>query len=107
MKFGLLEMLQVYVVETQLQHFIVKMMNLSYNPIAYGCGLENYIRAKLGMLAVCVELSPMTSRREQHPDNQFNKLVWSKVAQLPIIYLEELLKTREFWPVQMQDYFVE
>jgi g-D-glutamyl-meso-diaminopimelate peptidase len=85
----------------------LKMMNLSYNPISYGCGLENYIRAKLGMLAVCVELSPMTSRREQHPDNQFNKLVWSKVAQLPIIYLQELLKTRELWPTQMQDYFVE
>ena len=84
----------------------LKMMNLSYNPITYGCGLENYIRAKLGMLAVCVELSPMTSRREQHPDNQFNKLVWSKVGQLPIIYLEELLKTKEIWPVQMNDYFV-
>jgi g-D-glutamyl-meso-diaminopimelate peptidase len=85
----------------------LKMMNLSYNPITYGCGLENYIRAKLGMLAVCVELSPMTSRREQHPDNQFNKLVWSKVSQLPVIYIEELLKTKEFWPSQMKDYFVE
>jgi g-D-glutamyl-meso-diaminopimelate peptidase len=85
----------------------LKMMNLSYNPISYGCGLENYIRAKLGMLAVCVELSPTTNRRDQHPDNQFNKLVWSKVAQLPIIYLEELLKTKELWPNQMKNYFVE
>jgi hypothetical protein len=84
----------------------LKMMNLSYNPITYGCGLENYIRAKLGMLAVCVELSPMNSKREQHPDNQFNKLVWSKVSQLPVIYLEELLKTKELWPSQMKDYFL-
>ena len=84
----------------------LKMMDLSYNPISYGCGLENYIRAKLGMLAVCVELSPMNSKREQHPDDQFNKLVWANVEQLPIIYLEELLKTKELWPSQMQDYFV-
>ncbi len=85
----------------------LKMMNLSYNPINYGCGLENYIRVKLDMLAVCVELSPMTNRREQHPDNQFNKLVWANVAQLPIIYLEELLKTKELWPNQMKNYFSE
>jgi len=81
-----------------------KMMNLSYNPISYGCGLENYIRAKLDMLAVCVELSPMTSRREQHPDNQFNKLVWSKASQLPIIYIEELLKLKPLWPNQLSNY---
>jgi len=83
----------------------LKLMNLSYNPITYGCGLENYIRTKLDMLAVCVELSPMNSKREQHPDNQFNKLVWSKVAQLPIIYMEELLKTQAEWPEQMLNYF--
>jgi len=59
------------------------------------------------MLAVCVELSPMTNKREQHPDNQFNKLVWSKVAQLPIIYLEELLNTKEIWPNQLKNYLFE
>lgn len=82
----------------------LKMMDLSYNPISYGCGMENYIRVKLDYLAVCVELSPMTSKRDQHPDNQFNKLVWSKCEQLPIIYLEELLKCQAQWPVQLRDY---
>src|SRR3989338_6081338 len=54
----------------------------------YGCGLENYVRSKVGLIGVCVELSRGDKTRFQHPDNQFNKEVWERAWQLPYLYVE-------------------
>jgi g-D-glutamyl-meso-diaminopimelate peptidase len=66
--------------------------NISKNPKDYGCGLENYIRARLHLLATCVELSPGHNGRVQHPDSEFNKYVWNKAKIIPYIYLQQAIK---------------
>ena len=67
-----------------------KMARVSQNPIEYGAGLENYIRAKIKRIGVCVELSPPNDLVDQHPANMFRSLVWDKCKNMPILYLEEL-----------------
>ena len=67
-----------------------KMARVSKNPIEYGAGLENYIRAKIKRIGVCVELSPPNDLVDQHPANMFRSLVWDKCKNMPILYLEEL-----------------
>jgi hypothetical protein len=76
----------------------LKLADISYNPISYASGLENYVRSRLDLLAVCVELSPSDGKRKQYPDSQFNKLVWDKTNQLIPIYIEELFKIQNRWP---------
>lgn len=76
---------------------------ISYNPISYGCGLENFVRARLSQLAVCVELSPMINGRIQHPDRKFNELVWKNCEQLPIIYMQAMLDCQEQWTELMKN----
>lgn len=54
----------------------------------YGCGLENYVRARYGLIGTCVELSPGSRYRTQHPDNLFNELVWMKAWSIPYVYIQ-------------------
>ena len=63
---------------------------MSQNPETYGCGLENYVRAKMGLLGSCVELSKSDNNRKQYADSLFNKLVWSKSKQIPMVYIKEV-----------------
>ena len=65
-----------------------RVSSISKNPADYGCGLENYVRSKVGLIGVCVELSRGDKTRFQHPDNQFNKEVWERAWQLPYLYVE-------------------
>jgi g-D-glutamyl-meso-diaminopimelate peptidase len=65
--------------------------SVSKNPADYGCGLENYVRARLGLIGVCVELSRGDKTRFQHPDNRFNEETWLKAWQLPYLYIENAL----------------
>ncbi|ASS47732.1 MAG: hypothetical protein A3D31_18065 [Candidatus Fluviicola riflensis] len=65
-----------------------RVASISKNPADYGCGLENYVRSKVGLIGVCVELSRGDKTRFQHPDNQFNKEVWERAWQLPYLYVE-------------------
>lgn len=67
-----------------------KMARVSRNARDYGAGLENYIRAKIKRIGICVELSPPNDMVDQHPANMFKVLVWDKCKNMPIIYLEEL-----------------
>jgi g-D-glutamyl-meso-diaminopimelate peptidase len=61
---------------------------VSKSPVMYGCGMENYIRAKLNRIASCVELSSPEKHRKQFPDRDFNIQVWDKAWQIPYIYIE-------------------
>ena len=62
------------------------------NPASYGCGLENYVRLRLGRLGTCVELAPGTGGRTPHADNLFNTLVWDKAWQIPAIYIRSAVE---------------
>ncbi len=61
---------------------------ISKSPIIYGCGLENYIRAKHNRIATCVELDSPKGGRVQSPDNEFNKRIWNKAWMIPYLYIE-------------------
>jgi g-D-glutamyl-meso-diaminopimelate peptidase len=65
-----------------------RVSSISKNPADYGCGLENYVRSKAGLIGVCIELSRGDKTRFQHPDNQFNQEVWERAWQLPYLYIE-------------------
>lgn len=68
-----------------------RVSSIAKNPADYGCGLENYVRAKLGTIGTCVELSRGDKTRFQHPDNKFNEEVWVKAWKLPYLYIENAL----------------
>jgi hypothetical protein len=68
---------------------------VSKSPVVYGCGMENYIRAKLNRIASCVELSSPEKYRKQYPDSDFNKQVWTKAWNIPYIYLENALDYKD------------
>lgn len=61
----------------------------------YGCGLENYVRARLGSIGVCVELADGDGGRTPHPDALFNEQVWLRAWEIPILYLENTVEHRE------------
>ena len=65
-------------------------VGVSQNPETYGCGLENYVRAKMGLPGSCVELSKSDNNRKQYADSLFNELVWSKSNQIPMVYIKEV-----------------
>ncbi|MGV3629703.1 MAG: M14 family metallopeptidase [Bacteroidota bacterium] len=65
---------------------------ISRYPAIYGCGLENYVRAKHKLMGTCVELSRPIYDRKQFPDNEFNKEVWDKAWKIPYMYLELTIK---------------
>lgn len=73
-------------------------------PSDFGCGLENYVRSKSGSIGVCVELACGGGGRKQHPDNQFNTLVWEKAWEIPMTYLKN---TATYKPqlIQIQEQF--
>ena len=54
----------------------------------YGCGLENYVRSKHGLIGTCVELSSGDRTRQQHADDQFNVQVWKLAWNIPWIFIE-------------------
>ncbi len=68
---------------------------ISKSPVDFGCGLENYVRSKLGTIGVCVELSASNGSKEQWPDSAFNEQVWIKAAAIPISYLFNAVNYRE------------
>jgi g-D-glutamyl-meso-diaminopimelate peptidase len=68
-----------------------RVSSISKNPADYGCGLENYVRSRLGLIGTCVELSRGDKTRFQHPDNRFNQEVWAKAWKLPYLYIENAL----------------
>ncbi|MGB1730188.1 MAG: hypothetical protein ACPHF2_09325, partial [Crocinitomicaceae bacterium] len=65
------------------------MARVSQNPREYAAGLENYVRAKIDAIGVCVELSKPNNKDAQHPPEKFLELVWHKCKNLPLIYLNE------------------
>ena len=65
------------------------MARVSQNPKEYAAGLENYVRAKIDAIGVCVELSKPNNKDAQHPPEKFLELVWHKCKNLPLIYLNE------------------
>lgn len=69
-----------------------RLAGVSQDPSEYGCGLENYVRTRLGMMGTCIELSNGNLGRVQHPDEDFNYQVWSKAWEIPYIYIQSTVE---------------
>lgn len=79
-------------VDTQFTRQVAKssgyrMTGVGENPSIYGCGLENYVRSRLVLLGICIELSSGDTRK-QHPDSDFNTQVWSRAWSIPTDIIE-------------------
>ena len=58
----------------------------------YGCGLENYVRARYGLIGTCVELSTGDRTRQQFPDNAFNTEVWIPAWNAPFLFIRNAVR---------------
>jgi len=58
----------------------------------YGCGLENFVRARYGLIGTCVELSRGDKTRQQHGDDKFNYEVWRLAWNIPFIFIESAVQ---------------
>lgn len=76
------------------EKFIYRKTKISDDPAIYGCGFENWFRARMKRPAFCIELSPYAEGGKQHPDSMFNELVW-KHGKLTGLFFAE--KAREVY----------
>ncbi len=54
-------------------------MPVSTTPSEYGCGFENWFKARFNRFSICMELSPPVGKPHvQHNDNLFESLVWNR-----------------------------
>ena len=77
----------------EVSHFFIS--KISKMPADFGCGLENYVRSKLGAIGVCVELSASNGSKEQWPDEAFNEQVWVRASEIPMSYIRNAVRYRE------------
>nr|WP_312576580.1 M14 family zinc carboxypeptidase [Sedimentibacter sp.] len=73
--------------------YIYRKTKISMDPAVYGCGFENWFRARKRRPAFCIELSPFVEGGKQHDDSLFDELVWKYAGSTGLFFAE---KTVEF-----------
>lgn len=73
--------------------YIYRKTKTSQDPSIYGCGFENWFRAKKKRPAFCIELSPFIEGGKQHADNLFDELVWKHAKSTGLFFA---VKAKEF-----------
>lgn len=69
--------------------FIYRKTKVSMDPKIYGCGFENWFRARMKRPAFCIELSPFVEGGKQHPDYMFNELVWEHAKSTGLFFAKK------------------
>lgn len=69
--------------------YIYRKTKVSMDPKIYGCGFENWFRAKMKRPAFCIELSPYVEGGNQHPDKMFDELVWEHAKSTGLFFAEK------------------
>jgi hypothetical protein len=69
--------------------YIYRKTKVSMDPKIYGCGFENWFRARIKRPAFCIELSPFVEGGKQHHDNLFDKLVWEHAKSTGLFFAEK------------------
>lgn len=69
--------------------YIYRKTKVSMDPKIYGCGFENWFRARMKRPSFCIELSPFVEGGKQHPDNMFNELVWEHAKSTGLFFAEK------------------
>lgn len=77
------------------EKYIYRKTKVSMDPKVYGCGFENWFRAKMKRPAFCVELSPFVEGGKQHPDNEFDELVWQYAKSTGLFFAEKAKEAHE------------
>jgi len=72
--------------------FIYRKTKVSADPVVYGCGFENWFRAKMRRPAFCIELSPFIEGGKQHPDCLFDELVWQHGKLTGLFFAEKAIE---------------
>jgi hypothetical protein len=72
--------------------YIYRKTKVSMDPKIYGCGFENWFRARMKRPAFCIELSPFVEGGKQHPDNMFHELVWEHAKSTGLFFAEKAVE---------------
>jgi hypothetical protein len=71
--------------------YIYRKTKVSQDPKVYGCGFENWFRAKKRRPSFCIELSPFVEGGKQHPDSMFDELVWQHARTTGLFFAEKAI----------------
>ena len=74
------------------ENFIYKKTKVSQNPAVYGCGFENWFRARMRRPAFCIELSPFVEGGKQHADSMFDELVWEQAKSMGLFFAKKAVE---------------
>ncbi|HAQ39477.1 MAG TPA: hypothetical protein DCM73_00620 [Clostridiales bacterium] len=72
--------------------YIYRKTKISQDPKVYGCGFENWFRARKKRPGFCIELSPFVEGGKQHPDYMFDELVWQHARSTGLFFAEKAVK---------------
>lgn len=72
--------------------YIYRKTKISQDPKIYGCGFENWFRARMKRPAFCIELSPFVEGGKQHPDSMFDELVWQYAHTTGLFFAEKAIE---------------
>lgn len=72
--------------------YIYRKTKISQDPKVYGCGFENWFRARMKRPAFCIELSPFVEGGKQHPDSMFDELVWQHANTTGLFFAEKAIE---------------
>ncbi len=75
--------------------YIYRKTKISQDPKIYGCGFENWFRARMKRPGFCIELSPFVEGGKQHPDNMFDELVWQHAKTTGLFFAEKTIEVHE------------
>ncbi len=77
------------------EKYIYRKTKISTDPKIYGCGFENWFRAKMKRPAFCIELSPFQEGGKQHSDNMFDELVWQHAKTTGLFFAQKAMEVND------------
>lgn len=75
--------------------YIYRKTKISPDPKIYGCGFENWFRARMKRPGFCIELSPFVEGGKQHPDSMFDELVWPYAETTGLFFAQKAIEVHE------------
>jgi hypothetical protein len=86
---GMFRGLDERIIEDLSKKYIYRKTKVSMDPAIYGCGFENWFRAKMKRPAFCIELSPFIEGGKQHDDSLFHELVWEHAKSTGLFFADK------------------
>ncbi len=75
--------------------YIYRKTKISADPKIYGCGFENWFRARMKRPAFCIELSPFQEGGRQYPDSMFEELVWQHAKTTGLFFADKAIEVHD------------